>query len=403
MGTTITYAPDPHTWGEVFERLQKFTQFELPAINDRVVAGQGCVYELSQPAGNELSLLVAGIDPDNLTRQQATDMLRTVAPIISSIQRHLVTYNHRQTHFSQLFTFDIESFMVGLGKKACLPPRDSAYTTWIFNHSPIYTFDTNPGWIFFWEAVRITNVNNLDVFTILEEITNGYYYITSDRAIELISEAVIYLSNTFDFYKQFVKGGMLPEYFAGVFRTYFLEYSIGEKKYTGSNATNLPSVPALDYKIGITNDAYSDTVKSRFQHYIPEDINFVTNAMKEPSILQLIVEALGFDFYFFKYATDQEIVASFNKMFLTERVKKVFSATLDLVHVLASWSKQHFGLINTYLIKQEQKMQQCPLGHTAPAVSTTHGVGGATHEETKFIRDMRANNEIIRKLKLIIH
>lgn len=393
---------EPFTWIEPYEKLQKISRFELPVINDRIETGHGCVYEISSTTINELSSLIVNTDVPKLSPQQATDILRCVAPIISSVHRHLVTFKHKQNHFSQLFP-ESESFLLQLGKKAGLPPRDSHYTTWILNSNPVYTFDTNPGWMFFWDAVRITNQNNLTAFNILEEITNGYHYITSNRSIELIKEAVINISHTFAFYKRFVKGGMLPEYFADVYRSYFLEYSIGGIKYTGSNATNLASVPALDYKIGVINDAYADTVKNRFQHYTQEDTNFVTHAMQEPSIIQLIVEALGFDFTFFKYAADQEIQASFNKLFLTEQIRLVFAATLNLVHVLSSWSKQHFGLINTYLIKQEQKMQHCPLGHSAPVVSTTHGVGGATHEETKTIRDMRANNEIIRKLKLIFH
>ncbi|OQP64746.1 hypothetical protein A3860_18480 [Niastella vici] len=385
------------------QQLHQFTLNNLPIINDKIVAGGGCVYEIIQQVNKPLRTLVDTYQSRTLTRDVAIDILRCVAPVISSIQRHLVTYNYKQEHFSNLLECNIENFLLDLGRVSGLPPRDSVYTTWLLNDNPVYRFDTNAGWLFFWKAVRLTNSNFLEANKAIDTIICQNWAITSGSALDAIAYATEKVNEVFTFYQGFVKGGMETDYFANVFRTYFLSYRIGDKQYIGSNATNVASVPALDFKIGVYNEKYKAIVENRFIQLAHEDIMYIKTAMKEPSLLQLLIEYLGFDYYEFVYFSIDEIRAKLNKGLITPDFKQAYTSVTRLIKIVASWSKQHFGLINTFLVKQANNVESCPLGFTAPAVEYTHGVGGASHEETKSIRDMRANHFLIKKLDAIIY
>jgi hypothetical protein len=386
-----------------FSQIQQFVVTKLPDLNDAIVAQKSCVYEISQFVKDDLSELVRACPVEQLETKTGLEILRCISPIVSSIQRHLETYNYPNKHFSQLLGEEIENFLLRLGNKTGLPPRDSTYTTWLLNDKPVYTFDQNSGWLFFWKAVRLMNENNLKAFQALDIAANSPAGITSDVVITALNYSTERLHETFLFFKNFLNGSMLPEYFANVFRTYFLSYRIGKKMYTGSNATNLASVPALDYKIGIVNNKYAEVVANRFAHLTIEDIAFVRRSMKEPSIIQLIIEYLGFDYHHFKYSPIEILRQQVNRQLISTQFRRMYSSLLALIKEYSSLSKLHFGLINTFLMKQAVKYESCPAGFSRPAVDFGHGVGGATHEETKQIREMRTNNYLISKLDAILY
>lgn len=404
MGPNSTTEAQTKTWVLAFQQLEKYTINVLPYVNDRIVTGAGGVYELSSGVNDSLADLVNHLNVSQISKEQATAVLRCIVVSISSIQRHLVTYGHKEKHFSEFFSFDIESLLIALGKKAGLPPRDSHYVTWEYNHNPTYVYDTNPGWLFFLDAVNTTDKNNNTAIEAISDIVLGNTYICSSRAIHEIEIATSAVNDTFRFFQQFVKGGMDTTYFAQVFRTYFLPYTVGGVLYTGSNATNTASVPILDFLVGIGNNQYKQVVKERFQYYTIEDQLRVSNAMKQPSLIQLLIEALGFDFHDFTYATLDQLQGELSTTAATPQFKLALTAVDKLVGSLASWSKQHFGHINTYLNKEAKRTAECAYsGKTMPAVGYDHGVGGATHEETKSIRDMRSNCELLKKLKALIY
>ena len=405
-GTTSSAGGD--TW-------QIFTQTireKLPSWNEQVTARRSCPHQLaSMISGVMAPEIIADATNPSLCAEQALALLIPIGVCVSSVARHLSDFGIKRSPF-ELLPAGVEDALLNLSRITGLPPRDSHYTTWLYNDlAHPYTFDTNRGWNFFHEAVCLTDQQNRFAVSSLEVIGEGFVDIASEDAYELFIVAYGCVKHVFEFQSGFPKrsamgdgANMEPDYFMNHFRTYFLSYKVGTDEWGGTNAANVASCAAIDLIMGLKDEEYIQTIKQRYRYYSPSDRAYIDRIFAVPSIIDRFAEALGVSSESLKLMTEDEFREFAKVPTISPTLRKSFEAFADLVSIVGRLTRLHFGLIDKYLVKQFGKQQQseCPLGFgSSLAVSPLQGTGGASHADTKRIRDMRLQHTLFERLTYV--
>lgn len=405
----------PSTFGDTVSSFTAFVRKELPLLNEQVAARQSCPHQLANLISRAMTpeIIRTATNP-NLSAEQAMALLIPFGFCVSSVARHLSDFGIKRSPF-ELLPAGVEEILLNLSRLTGLPPRDSHYTTWLNNDlvAP-YTFDTNRGWKFFHEAVCLTDQQNRFAISALEVICNGYVDIASEDAYEYLTTAFLCVKRIYDFQATFTKrmetnksefANMSPEYFMNQFRTYFLGYKVGTEEWGGTNAANVASCVAIDLRMGLKDEQYLQTIKQRYRYYSTSDCTWMDKQLAMPTIMDKFAEALGISSESLRQLTDAEVEQLGEVPTISPALRKSFGAFAELVKVSGRLTRLHFGLIDTYLVKQFAKQQaECPLGYGSSnlAVSPLQGTGGASHEDTKRIRDMRLNHPLFERLAYVL-
>jgi hypothetical protein len=389
-----------------------FLKKQLPVINEQIEAKAACPVTFARTIAGYLAALLplaaALITVNNAAQKKwAKHLLTAISFATASIERHFQTF-HIPLKMWDILPPGTEDMVISLGAILNVPPRDSAYTTWLWP-SDKFRLDTTPAWLLFKKGVVVYNNMCLDNNMLLRPLISGAIPLASTDAIAHYAAAKKNVDAIFAVWKTFMEKdasglpNITPEYFMYVFRTYFVNYTIGGEVTTGSNAANIASGISFDAILGTPDDTYRAIIaEMRLQHFTSEDAQMVKADCANRSLLDMYLGELGLNMGMLAhmYMDDLKKVAQQP----SSEVVKSFDAYYELVSRWGDLFSMHYGMISNYLIKPAAKYGKiCPLGFNPPAVDPTMGTGEMYHEVTKQLAEIRRNNKYVKMVKQLIN
>jgi len=350
----------------------------------------------------ELREQTRGYHPmDELGVREARRQLQLLGFIMSSCEKHFQDHGHRSGEGIKQLVY-AEELCTKLALIAGHPPRDSAYTYWIWN-SPeeALTFTGNPQEMLFHRTINRSD----DLFNrccrILRQICSGDVSLSSDTARDLLNHATDHLLEAKTLFLSLMTytdesrstRRLEPAFFMRELRTYLIPYPIHGKTWAGVSAANLASPMQLDYLIGTVNDTYVSHTTNRFEYLPMEYVNELKTDMTNPSLLDLILHELNL--------TKVEVMR-LDCNSLRSRLRQnsdlidVLNAFKSLIDATATLTASHWALINNYLIKPSARLSLDERKQLT--VDPSVGTSGMTMEEVKDTRDMRRQHPLVMRV-----
>ena len=388
------------------DELRRWTKRNLPRLNSQVSQGllsPDKMVEIAQPHLTHLyQQLWTQAKIENLGVSEARRLIQLLGFIISSSEKHFQTQGYaRGTGIKRLQY--AEKLCGVLATIAGHPPRDTAYTYWIWNASAqALTFTDNPQELLFNQVVNRSDELFAKTCNQLRHMCYGDVQISSQKACEIISHAA---SNILEAKSQYVslmayaddtrsRRNLEPSFFMKEFRTYLATYPVNGKTWGGVSAANIASQMQLDYLLGTVDDNYTAHVMHRLGYLPKEYIRELKDDMMLPSIVDLILKQLNL--------TQVEVLRSDSAdlkksiQFHHSQLATTLQAYKQVIKAISSLTTFHWTLIKNYLTKPSLQMAKAE--KESLNVNPDVGTGGMSMEDVKGVRDMRRQHPVITKL-----
>jgi Domain of unknown function (DUF1864) len=286
----------------------------------------------------------------------------------------------------------LEDALALAGMAAELPPTLGYAGYWLDNGggAPL-TFTGDPQERFFRNmVVEVNDAHSLAV-DLIRPVALGELSVVSDDAVWRLSAAADAEERVHECYRGFRPIGpnaretFSVPYFRDVMRTFLVMVPVHGITLHGPNAANIAAQASLDYVAGIVEPFYRWHVEQRMRYMSPEERAQVAADMRNPSVLDRILDVLGL--------THADVLA-LPIDDLTRRVRDTPEVRTPLIafsrfkHAAARASGAHFGLIVHYLQRSNGSVA------TNVPVAPSHGTGGRTHEETQDVMRMRQREPV---------
>jgi hypothetical protein len=386
-----------------YANLKLWTNTVLPQINTRIEAKQADVDELVYNFKPFIEVELQQKDEllTHMTRDEARAWLQLIGFGVSSLEKHCQELQMPAGVGLAKF-LGLENFLVRLGQIAQHPPRDSHYTYWLWNEAlPLLTFTGDEQELVFQKEVKQSHYLHTASCNALRPICNGEVSFTSKSTVEALQFATDNTQTLLKGFRSFMARippdghrSLEPKFFMMRLRTYLPTYPIQGVTWGGVNAANLAAQMQIDFLTGTVTRTYREVVEKRFQYLTDEDRVELRADMGVSSLKDLLLDQLGLS---------DEMVEGMKIADLTnwlinqpEAIQSILSAYAQLVKVAGQLTAFHWSLIQNYLVKAADNLS--PTERANLAVKPESGTGGASHEQTRIIRDMRRTHPIVGKL-----
>lgn len=377
--------------------LQKLPSFNLWAEN-REIGPQEFASEMNNQVAPFFDPYINNVE--GLSEKECRKLLQAIGFLVSSLERACRMSDLPNGTCFDLLPLGVEAFMIRLGQKTGLPPRDSHITYWLENQDiePI-TFTGDDQERFFLKRVletqRLTEASNQLLRPICDRGFGKDLY-EEQKILCAVSENIHELHKQ---YKRFMGPhpdrtgrNMEPLFFATRFRTYLLSYPLGGVERTGPNAANIQGQPSLDFLLGTSDFNYEITVKNRFGNMSIAEVAALQEDIRRPSLPFWVANLLGEQWHKFAFLSNEEVCRRINA--LNFDVTPILRELLQVWKLWSRLSAIHWALIQNYLVKvpidQEEKKKL--------VVSPDAGTGNSSHQDTFEIFKMRKESAFYLKL-----
>jgi predicted DNA-binding protein (MmcQ/YjbR family) len=379
---------------------RNFVISELPKLNQQIdngIINNSDFIEIIKP---QLKFLFDSICVSSRSRKisikDARSAIQLIGFMVSAAEKHFQAKGEEKgTALSLLH--DAEETLVKLAPIAKHPPRDSAYTYWIWNSSdePL-TFTGDEQEIKFNQVINESDRVFKETCELLRPITARRISIESEKAEELLQLAASKMANLRNVFMSLMhrkdgpdsRRAMEPMFFMTQMRLYLVPYPIGGQEWEGVSAANLASQMSIDYLIGTTDDEYFHHVKGRFEYFPEEERAVLEQDMSGDSVLSVFLGALGLSY---ESAKEKEIL--FLKDLVNNQspqLRKNLVQYKALIKASSHLTASHWSLIDNYLLKPSKHL--ATTSHLT--VDPEKGTSGMSMSDVIQIREMRRNHAI---------
>lgn len=404
-----TQAHSPTSFNRLVEdstfNLRNLVRQELPALNTAI--------ELKRlPA----SVLIAHSIPvvtkavteartrmGHMDRAAALEYLQLLGFVISSVERHSQAGgNEPGKGLAQLGALD--DMLIGLGRIAQHPPRDSDTTYWYRNRQGLLSYTGDSQERHFNFIVNLQREVQREACRLLRPICTLEIPIASPEAVNSMHQAADGLERMVEGYRSFTEQGpggewrFSPGFFMRSMRTYLLPYPVGGEMWAGPNAANLAANMELDYLAGLTEPWYAEVVQSRWRYLTGEDQLELKASMRCVSVTERMIQALGLNADFILNNETETLAQIFGNSQVN--VKEILCAYYLLMAPITQGTGVHFRLIKDYLIRNSASLT--PEERNSLPVDPGHGTGGMGHKKTLAIMAMRRKHPVVSKITCAI-
>lgn len=385
---------------------KSFVAFELPILNQQI--NQGIINNSDfiraiKPQVESLCSAVNGtLRFNNISCKTARTIIQLITFLVSAAEKHFQA-KHKKRGKALSLLGSAEATLLKLEPIAKHPPRDTAYTYWVWNatSNPL-TFTGNKQEVKFNQVINESDRAFKETCELLRQVTTKKVSIESELAEELIQQSASKLAVLRDVFMSLMrhKNGLHserafePMFFMTEMRLYLVPYPVGGKEWEGVSAANLASQMSIDYLIGTTDEEYFKHVRSRFEYFPEEEKLVLEEDMRGNSVLSVFLQNMGLSYQ----RAYQEEETFFKRLISKQslRLKKSLLQYKALVKAASHLTASHWSLIDNYLLKPSRQISATEYSHLT--VNPEKGTSGMSMSDVQRIRDMRRNHTIASKL-----
>jgi hypothetical protein len=385
---------------------QTFITTELPKLNGEVSRGLSTADEfitVIQPCVTNLSVsALDAVDRHEISRDDARVVIQLLGFMVSSAEKH---YQARGAAKGQALSLLLmaEQALLCLTGIAGHPPRDSAYTYWVWNADDIpLTFTGSAQEIKFNQVINQSDRSFKEASKLLRPISNWEVSLDSEQAAVLLEEAALKMGCLRDEFMSLMrhKNGpgseraLEPMFFMTEMRLYLVGYPVGGREWEGVSAANLASQMSIDYLIGTTDQEYFEHVKGRFEYFSEEERAALQSDMAGDSVLTVFLQTMGAPHTAFEEGGESILKTVVNCQSL--EWQRSLSQYKALVKAAGHLTASHWSLIDNYLLKPSKQLSNTEHAHLT--VDPETGTSGMSMADVVRIREMRRNHAIAGRL-----
>lgn len=402
----LAASEQPNSLSATLAASTNFVASELPRLNEQVASGLITSDSFIGIVKPEVDLLCDAIGSDVrcnfLSREDARSAIKLLGFLISSAEKHSQEVGRPEGEALSMLG-SAEKMLLELAPVAGHPPRDSAYTYWIWNNStrPL-TFTGSDQEAKFNEVINKSDRAFKETSELLRPISKREVSLDEPLAEELLRHSAARMATLRDDFMSLMrhKNGphseraLEPMFFMTKMRLFLIGYPIGGREWEGVSAANLASQMSVDFLIGTTDDEYFEHVKGRFEYFPEEELAALEADMKGDSVLSVFLNTLGSPRAAFEdgdEATLRTLVSS-----QSQGVRQSLIQYKGLVKAAGHLTASHWSLIDNYLLKPSKKLSNTEHAHLT--VDPEQGTSGMSMEDVKRIREMRRNHSIATRL-----
>ncbi len=360
-----------------------FLSVDMPRMNTAVKRG-----ELSSEA-------LATAITDRLNRADLNAIARTIgrmrladayyvhgalSMIAASIVHHVrVETGDRETSDGLALIPGLEQTLLVCARITKLPPRDCAFKTWLIGGP--WTFTGSEGEVRFGRAVRDAEAILGEAVDLLADLREGRVPLRSAAG------AIEYAADRVAAYRK-VQADLSGRPFGKEFlamRNYLAPYQVGGKRWEGSNATYTRAWTEIDLATGLLGRPFYRIVRMRAAFMPPWDCERLLRSLEQPSLCDLIADALGMCRTQFAAASDEELRALSSTA--SPALQPALRAAARLAWEVAKLAAVHMGAIVKNLTKPAQALTEEERGALVTPVDS--GVGGNHLNNTQMLMTQR--------------
>ncbi len=370
--------------------LNAFILAYLPSLNNAVLRGELSPESFLDAIREPVSKLVSASELER-SRDGARMLLGQFGMLLNSAERHIQAAGAAPGAALAQFT-GADSALLHLGKVGQHPPRDSAYTYWMWNRAG-YSFTGDRQEHLFQETV-ISIVEGVDDISRLLRFVASTP-LTSPDSIRYMKTAVELQEVNHHLLGNLAKHdpAMRAPVFSGYFftynmRTWLTSFPVGGTVWPGTSAANFAEFWESDLRL-TAQEFYRTYIEGRIHTVPDEEQSRVRTVMMEATIEDRILSKLGINGTQALTLDDATIHGLIHVAGISE-----FLAVLDrYVTITTNWTRAHVALVG-------KKLDETARAGThvtgKVVVDPNRGTGGGDwRKELADIFGMRANPTIL--------
>jgi hypothetical protein len=382
--------------------LKESMAMRLPALNDaaerEVAAAEALevqVHEWLQP--DELDAVTSTLVGD---QKRSRQLLGLIELSIASIERHSQGRS-RPSGDAVRAVPRLPEFLSRLGETGHHPPRGSHATSIALacDAEPLTPLGLS-GERYFWKSVDESERHLTKAVKNLQPLRTFSLSLNDPDAAWLIDEASKGLEDLLQTFRNFrmpiAKGEepRLPKFDFARLRQYLPPIVINGVKVNGPNPAHVGSWPRLDFAMGMHDDAYLETVRTRYDVMLPEDISIIEREAKLLSVTSVFDIALQSEIGDWQALDPTEIAAEITNQL--PRVVAPLIAYRNLARAAKSLTSVHWAMIQNYVVRateglSDDQRRRLPINGSV-------GVSGRPLEETHHLMTIRRSHTVVERL-----
>lgn len=370
---------------------------DLPGLNNAVLRGDLSLQAFLDRVHAPVAALMVEAARPGIDRDGARLLLQQLGMFLSSAERHAQAAGQPPGAAVARFA-GVDASLDHLGRVADHPPRDSAYTYWIWNQAG-YTFTGDPQERLFAQTVAGTVES-------VEGACRSLRFVASPATPLASPDVVRYMEQAADLqelsYRLLATLGkhegatraptFSGEFFTFNFRTWLTTWPVAGRKWEGPSAANFGAFWEADVRLIPTPPFYRHYVEGRLHTLPGEERSRVRAAMSAATVEDRILTCLGIDAARALVLDD----ATLDRLVRTAGISAFLTALDRYVAITTRWTKVHLALVKKKL--EEPANAAAHLADRLPVDPNLGTGGGDWRKELLQILEMRANPPVLLQL-----